>query len=131
MPPKVEKFFWNDLANVPDSPGIYAWYYSPEITEFDLEKAISDLNSIHVPSERERAAQIVRELLERRLFSYFREDPYEALIEGQLSTTAGVDEFWFCGSSVIVWRAAGVVVASPTKRGCDRDRAALPRRDAK
>src|SRR3954470_22621568 len=25
-----------------------------------------------------------------------------------LSTTAGVDEFWFCGSSVIVWRAAGV-----------------------
>ena len=47
------------------------------------------------------------------------------------STTAGVDEFWFCGSSVIVWRAAGVVVASPTKRGCDRDRAALPRRDAR
>src|SRR3954449_11996270 len=48
-----------------------------------------------------------------------------------LSTTAGVDEFWFYGSSVIVWRAAGVVVASPTKRGCDRDRAALPRRDAR
>src|SRR3954471_5588142 len=47
------------------------------------------------------------------------------------STTAGVDEFWFCGSSVIVWRAAGVVVASPTKRGCDRGRAALPRRDAR
>ena len=47
------------------------------------------------------------------------------------NTTAGVDEFWFCGSSVIVWRAAGVVVASPTKRGCDRDRAALPRRDAR
>src|SRR3954451_24458147 len=49
----------------------------------------------------------------------------------RLSTTAGVDEFWFCGSSVIVWRAAGVVVASPTKRGCDRGRAALPRRDAR
>ena len=49
----------------------------------------------------------------------------------EASTTAGVDEFWFCGSSVIVWRAAGVVVASPTKRGCDRDRAALPRRDAR
>src|SRR4051794_3342491 len=48
-----------------------------------------------------------------------------------ISTTAGVDEFWFCGSSVIVWRAAGVVVASPTKRGCDRGRAALPRRDAR
>src|SRR3954469_13463339 len=47
------------------------------------------------------------------------------------STTAGVDEFWFYGSSVIVWRAAGVVVASPTKRGCDRDRAALPRRYAR
>src|SRR3954465_1701550 len=50
---------------------------------------------------------------------------------GELSTTAGVDEFWFCGSSVIVWRAAGGVVASPTKRGCDRGRAALPRRDAR
>ena len=48
-----------------------------------------------------------------------------------ISTTAGVDEFWFCGSSVIVWRAAGVVVASPTKRGCGRDQAALPRRDAR
>src|SRR3954451_5272997 len=36
-----------------------------------------------------------------------------------ISTTAGVGEFWFCASSVIVWRAAGVVVASATKRGCD------------
>src|SRR3954447_12121147 len=45
----------------------------------------------------------------------------------RLFTTAGVDEFWFCGFSVIVWRAAGVGVASSTKRGCDWDRAALPR----
>src|SRR3982751_4862882 len=49
----------------------------------------------------------------------------------QPNTTAGVDEFWFCGSSVIVWRAAGVGFASSTKRGCDRDRAALPRSDAR
>src|SRR4051812_45589667 len=47
------------------------------------------------------------------------------------STTAGVDEFWFCGSSVIVWRAAGVGVASPTRQERGQDRAALPRRDAR
>src|SRR5215207_5317869 len=49
----------------------------------------------------------------------------------QPSTTAGVDEFWFCGSSVIVWRAAGVVVASPTRRARGWGRAAWPRRDAR
>src|SRR5215207_1444262 len=51
--------------------------------------------------------------------------------DADLSTTAGVDEFWFCGSSVIVWRAAGVVVASPTRRARGWGRAAWPRRDAR
>src|SRR5215208_1196176 len=39
-----------------------------------------------------------------------------AIRRGRLSTTAGVHEFWSCVSSVIVWRVAGVVVASPTRR---------------
>src|SRR3954454_1048838 len=70
-------------------------------------------------------------VLDRLLEEEISFDAVSGASIGAISTTAGVDEFWFCGSSVIVWRAAGVGVASSTKRGCDRDRAALPRRDAR
>lgn len=41
--PGVRRFVWGELASVPGVPGIYAWYYTPELTTRDLNDAISEI----------------------------------------------------------------------------------------
>jgi hypothetical protein len=80
----IRKHLWSDLGNVPSRAGIYAWYYSPELTDYDIERTIQKLNQLREPSSRQSAEDVVRTLLEERIFGYFREDPYEARLEGPL-----------------------------------------------
>ena len=76
----IGRYLWSDLANAPASAGVYAWYYSPDITDFDLERAVAEATEV----DRERSRDVVRSLLDERLFSFFREEPYEAVVTGSL-----------------------------------------------
>ena len=38
---------WSEVPSIADVPGIYAWYYMPEITQFDICKLIESVQ-IHV-----------------------------------------------------------------------------------
>jgi hypothetical protein len=81
MASEIQKHLWADLANAPDEPGVYAWYYSPEITDFDLERTIE---GVRTSSDKAEAERMIRSMLDERLFHYFREEPYTAALSGPL-----------------------------------------------
>jgi hypothetical protein len=81
MASEIQKYLWAELANVPEMPGVYAWYYSPEITDFDLEKTIEKVRSATNCAE---AESVIRTMLDNRLFHHFREEAYTAVVSGQL-----------------------------------------------
>jgi len=81
MASEIQKHLWADLANAPDEPGVYAWYYSPEITDFDLERTIE---GVRASSDKAEAERMIRSMLDERLFHYFREEPYTAALSGPL-----------------------------------------------
>jgi hypothetical protein len=83
----LEYFLWSELANIPDKPGIYAWYYKPEITSYDLEAAINNINELNEKGETDAGNAFISTFLERHLFRYFIEDPFFARIVGQLKPT--------------------------------------------
>lgn len=104
MTESIKKHLWADIVNAPALPGVYAWYYSPEITDYDLEQTISRLKEYR-DADRSAAEALVRETLDNRVFRHFREDPYKAVIEGPLKPTyTGTLEHMFRISSGLVGR---------------------------
>lgn len=82
----IQKHLWADLTSAPTAPGIYAWYYSPQITDYDLENAIKGLTEKSKVSRAE-AERSAKTLLDERIFKQFREEPYRAVVEGPLKPT--------------------------------------------
>ena len=79
-----EKFAWTEIGSIPNKSGVYAWYYAPEITDYDLESTIKILrDSVHEMSFSEKR-KIVVDLLESAVFQYFAEEPYLAELRGAL-----------------------------------------------
>lgn len=72
---------FSDVESAPDKPGIYAWYYVPELSERD----ILDLNARvrETTLDSERKAEIVA-FLQDNLFRPLRESPYLATVTGPL-----------------------------------------------
>lgn len=100
----IQKHLWADIVNAPALPGVYAWYYSPEITDYDLEQTITQLKACR-DADRPGAEELVRKTLDNRVFKHFREDPYQALIEGPLKPTyTGTLEHTFRVSGGLVQR---------------------------
>ena len=100
----IQKHLWADIVNAPALPGVYAWYYSPEITDYDLEQTIAQLKASR-DVDRPAAEELVRTTLDSRIFKHFREDPYQALIEGPLKPTyTGTLEHTFRVSGGLVQR---------------------------
>lgn len=100
----IQKHLWADLVNAPALPGVYAWYYSPEITDYDLEQTIAQLKAGR-DIDRPAAEELARTTLDSRIFKHFREDPYQAVIEGPLKPTyTGTLEHTFRVSSGLVQR---------------------------
>ncbi len=100
----IQKHLWADIVNAPALPGVYAWYYSPEITDYDLEQTITQLKACR-ETDRPAAEALVRTTLDSRVFKHFREDPYQALLEGPLKPTyKGTLEHTFSVSSGLVQR---------------------------
>lgn len=81
------RYQWSEVPSIGDVPGIYAWYYMPEITQFDIGKLIESVRS-HI-SEGNRAAghKEVETFLEQFIFSYFTEEPYQTIMRGPLKPT--------------------------------------------
>lgn len=77
-------FQWQEIADIPKEPGIYAWYFSPEITDFDLSEAIQKIISLKLENNHSLASGVIRDFLSKNIFRYFQEDPYEASLCGPM-----------------------------------------------
>jgi len=77
-------YWWTEISNVPQKPGVYAWYYLPEITEFDLQQTISRIRVYWDDDDIEAALETVKSFLQNFLFQYFQEEPYQAILRGSL-----------------------------------------------
>ncbi len=75
---------WTEISKVPQKPGVYAWYYSPEITDYDLRKAIDDIKKLKQIGKVHLASEVVENFLYNSIFRYFREEPYQAFLSGPL-----------------------------------------------
>lgn len=76
-------FKWRQItaSNLPSSSGIYAWYYRVRLSSRDLERLFESMGELD--SERDKRRK-VKDFLERHLFGFFREDPYEITVTGAL-----------------------------------------------
>lgn len=74
-------FAWQELTTSPEEPGIYAWYYRPSLSSFDVDRLLEQLN---VAQDVVTGRRLVREFLSKRLLSYFEEPPYTVRVSGAL-----------------------------------------------
>lgn len=81
---RIRKLGWSELSQAPSGAGIYAWYYEPEITDFDLNAALAAVRARLGAKDRAGAEAIVGELLNENVMSYFRQDPYDVTLAGPL-----------------------------------------------
>lgn len=77
-------YSWHEIGDVPAAPGVYAWYYTPEITAFDLDQITAQILTLREGAGPGAAKQAVRAFLDEAVFSYFREQPYSAHLRGPL-----------------------------------------------
>jgi hypothetical protein len=75
---------WNEHGDLPESPGVYAWYFRPELTNYDIENLIKDLAKIPDDNVLGERAALVRDFLYKRIFRYFEQKPYYVELTGQL-----------------------------------------------
>lgn len=80
---------WDEIFEVPAKPGVYAWYYSPEFTDRDLKDLIDRVKSKKEQDNIEDAQSEVYSFLYDRIFRFFQEEPYEALLKGSLKPEYG------------------------------------------
>jgi hypothetical protein len=76
--------YWPEINSVTEQPGVYAWYYGPRFTKFDRGALEEQL--LHAPDPK-----CIEVFLTKRLFRYFEETPYEAIIQGPLKATYSGD----------------------------------------
>ncbi|NOI81311.1 GIY-YIG nuclease family protein [Vibrio tubiashii] len=83
------KFKWDEIYlgndDIPSASGIYAWYYVPQLSDVDIQNMYSEL-AMNKHSIQARKS-IIYQFLNRRLFSFYGEDPYSIKISGPLKPT--------------------------------------------
>lgn len=77
-------YWWTEIAGVPQKPGVYAWYYLPELTDFDLQDTIKRIIEYRDNENKDAAIETVEIFLDKFLFKYFREEPYKVSLYGPL-----------------------------------------------
>ena len=70
---------WSEIKRAPQKPGIYAWYFRPQLADHDIKELINKINEDPV-----NASDQIKIFLSDRLFKYFKQKPYEVQISGQL-----------------------------------------------
>ena len=78
------EFSWRNLAKIEPRPGVYAWYYKPQLAIHDIEEAVEAIESMKVVNKLTRAAEYTSSFLAERVFKFFNQDPYEVRISGPL-----------------------------------------------
>jgi hypothetical protein len=80
----MQVFRWREIGDVPPEPGVYAWYYRPEITDFDLQQIVQTVTTLKENGQEAKAAESVRSFLQDNIFRYFKEQPYQTVMRGPL-----------------------------------------------
>lgn len=80
----TEQYHWSELSNIPEAPGIYAWYFQPFIPDYDINKAITTIEALTKEGKTPEALSVASSFLNDQLLHYFKELPYYAKITGQL-----------------------------------------------
>lgn len=81
---KTKTISWKHLHTVPAVKGIYAWYYRPDITEYDVATAIATIKQHNAMGELAQAFATAEEFFIKRIFGYFRYESYKVDISGPL-----------------------------------------------
>jgi hypothetical protein len=84
MDSEKNQLSWFHLGKAPAMPGLYAWYFKPELLDSDIDGLCIKLsNSDDLITDSERDV-IVRHFLKAMLYSYFEQKPYLVELKGQL-----------------------------------------------
>ncbi|MBJ8348842.1 hypothetical protein [Antrihabitans sp. YC2-6] len=75
---------WHEIGDVPSEPGVYAWYYVPEVTAFDLDRVVTTVEALKAGGHLGEAKEALRAFLDTSIFQYFRERSYDASLSGPL-----------------------------------------------
>jgi hypothetical protein len=75
------QYRFNEVARAPDVPGVYSWYYRIELADRDIAVCIAD---VEAASDLPSKEQVIRTFLDRRLFRYYKEEPYSVEVSGPL-----------------------------------------------
>lgn len=78
------RYQWSEVSTIGDIPGIYAWYYLPEITQFDISRLIESVRDNVSSCDRATAQKQVETFLEQFIFKFFTEEPYQTILRGAL-----------------------------------------------
>jgi hypothetical protein len=81
-----KKFTWREIniRNIGNSSGVYAWYYSNKISSHDIDLLI---NKVEISGDRSSKQEMVKQFLQKHIFSYYQEISYEARISGKLKAS--------------------------------------------
>lgn len=83
-PPEPVILNWHEIAAAPEAAGIYAWYFKPELTDYDIDSLVAELNENEGKSSETYCRDLVRRFLKKRIFRYFEQKPYLVELSGQL-----------------------------------------------
>lgn len=76
---------WSELSQAPGNSGIYAWYFRPQLTEYDITRFIEDIKLASSNEEGDiNQSTIVKKFFNDRLFRYFEQKPYDVELKGVL-----------------------------------------------
>ena len=93
------KLHWHDIkknnSNIPTGNGVYAWYYSPRLSSYDIDNFYSNNDSL--------SEEGIKHFLNKYIFNFFSEEPYEIELSGKLKPKykGQVEHVDLCSKSLI------------------------------
>lgn len=78
-------FRFDELAQAPDRPGIYAWYHEVRLSQADVDQFVAKATTL----EGEARSTAVEAYLRGRVFEPYREAPYQIALRGGLKPEYG------------------------------------------
>jgi hypothetical protein len=80
----VKYYYWQEINTVPEKmAGVYAWYFSPEIPQYDVDNFVASIAKMKIDNLTE-CQLFVRSFLDTHIFRFFKELPYLIEMKGAL-----------------------------------------------
>ena len=80
---QTQTYLWHLISQVPKDPGIYSWYYKPNLPDQDISDLAAQLRGL----DPLKGCDLVRNFLKRHVFNPLADSPYSATISGALKPT--------------------------------------------